>query len=419
MLSVDDEVSMLEIEQVAPTNFEDLVAEEVAEEFEVLFRLSVPPNEVSMMVKATKSVYDMALKALVEMGHASDHDSAIDVCFAGAPVGERTFEELGVDECGVVTIMWLRLTWTKAASIAEAVNGAAAAAAGGKLYCMGGKSGERGRLDTMECFDPTENERGDLPGRWTPCPSMVRQRSGATAVALNDQIYVLGGWDGRTIWSSMERFDPRAQTWTDMPEMLVGRMDCVVVALDGKIVVTGGLGSNGEVLNSTEVFDASSSAWSMGPPMLHARQNAAASVVNGKLIVVGGTNPRSNFSNLAYSVEELDPATQRWAELPAVRAPRIGAVGCALRLVGHSDEEESKEEMFVIGGSGNLAGTDNGHAMVERFDPTTREWAITNSAVPEPRHNAAGAVLDHKLYVIAGYVASLGRLDTVQVLQLE
>ena len=119
MLSVDDEVSMLEIEQVAPTNFEDLVAEEVAEEFEVLFRLSVPPNEVSMMVKATKSVYDMALKALVEMGHASDHDSAINVCFAGAPVGERTFEELGVDECGVVTIMWLRLTWTKAASIAE------------------------------------------------------------------------------------------------------------------------------------------------------------------------------------------------------------------------------------------------------------------------------------------------------------
>ena len=47
---------------------------------------------------------------------------------------------------------------------------------------------------------------------------------------LGGHIYVIGGHDGGTPLSSMERYDPLTNEWAAQPSMNVGR-DCVGVAI--------------------------------------------------------------------------------------------------------------------------------------------------------------------------------------------
>ena len=49
--------------------------------------------------------------------------------------------------------------------------------------------------------------------RWTPLPSMFRQRENAVAVTASGKAYVLGGHSGDQYLSSVESFDPRTRTW--------------------------------------------------------------------------------------------------------------------------------------------------------------------------------------------------------------
>lgn len=69
--------------------------------------------------------------------------------------------------------------------------------------------------------------------KWVPMPAMHRPRAEAAVVAVNGQIYVMGGRDqkhGPTL-DTMEIFDIKTGSWTEGPKLEIGRSQAGIVVL--------------------------------------------------------------------------------------------------------------------------------------------------------------------------------------------
>ena len=69
---------------------------------------------------------------------------------------------------------------------------------------------------------------------------MSCSRRGAAAVALNGQIWVLGGWDGQAYLKAVEVYDTSTGRWSQVKSMLEPRCYAAAAVMDGKIYVAGG-----------------------------------------------------------------------------------------------------------------------------------------------------------------------------------
>jgi len=93
----------------------------------------------------------------------------------------------------------------------------AAAAAGGRVYVVGGMNQERRRLVSVEAFDPRE-------GLWQALPPLQVARSSAGCAVLQDRLYVVGGSATDTAFlDSVECFNPAAGQWATCAPVACGR----------------------------------------------------------------------------------------------------------------------------------------------------------------------------------------------------
>ena len=106
-------------------------------------------------------------------------------------------------------------------------------------------------------------------------------------VVFKGLIFVIGGFDGRTHFSSVMAFDPVTKQWEQKGNMSRARCYVSCAVLGDHIYACGGF--NGQVrMASCERYDMSKNQWSEIVPMTHARSDASAAVVDGKIYVVGG-----------------------------------------------------------------------------------------------------------------------------------
>ena len=76
--------------------------------------------------------------------------------------------------------------------------------------------------------------------------------------ALNNKMYVTGGyWDGQT-FSSVNCYDPDTNTWSKVANMNIARQDHSLVSLHGRLYVIGGRG-----VDSVEVYDPDNNTWTL------------------------------------------------------------------------------------------------------------------------------------------------------------
>nr|XP_054768944.1 kelch-like protein 26 [Lytechinus pictus] len=98
-------------------------------------------------------------------------------------------------------------------------------AVGGKLYVFGGNtrnsSAKRIDCESMECYDPDTD-------RWETIENMPRPVCFAAAAALEDRIYVFGGYSGKKAkrYADIQCFDIQSRTWS-----LVGQLPDPIMRL--------------------------------------------------------------------------------------------------------------------------------------------------------------------------------------------
>eukprot|EP00808_Paulinella_micropora_P024676 g66129.t1 len=123
-----------------------------------------------------------------------------------------------------------------------------------------------------------------------------------------------------------ERYDPPEDEWRVVAAPLTCKQSgCAVAALEDVIYAIGGY-TGRTCLKSVERFSEKSGRWELAAPMPSKRSGCVAGVINGSIYVAGGTDGKAYLSSLI----RYDPATNRWEELAPMGCCRLGAGGAVL-----------------------------------------------------------------------------------------
>ncbi|MEI7528065.1 MAG: hypothetical protein WCK76_03900, partial [Elusimicrobiota bacterium] len=255
----------------------------------------------------------------------------------------------------------------------------AAGAIGGRLYAVGGLTG-----NSNEEYDP-------VSGSWTTKTPLLTARYYLAAGVIGGKLYAVGGSNGSKSLSANEEYDPAANTWVAKAPMPTARMEVAAGVSGGKLYAVGG-NDSGSLLAVNEAYDPATDVWTTRTPMPTARAVLAVGVVGNRLYCVGGMIGVSNNTN---ANEEYNPADDTWTTktaMPTVRSElAAGVIGGKLYAVGGGD-----------GGQLNAN---------EEYDPALNVWTA-RAALPTPRYGLSAAVIGGALYAVGGSNGSL--VNTVE-----
>ncbi|MGE5707129.1 MAG: Kelch repeat-containing protein [Bacteroidota bacterium] len=178
------------------------------------------------------------------------------------------------------------------------------------LYVVGGFDGGKYYRD-LWAFDPAKKS-------WTGKAPLGTERGGAALVACEGNLYLLGGENFNGVLDTVERFEPASNRWTSLAKAPTARSGVAAAVLDGKIYVVGGVAEEGES-NKLECFDPKSNQWTTLAPMPTARNMLSAEALNGKLYALGGVDIAGKDQN---TVEVYDPKSNTWQPGSAMPTPR-------------------------------------------------------------------------------------------------
>ncbi len=274
-------------------------------------------------------------------------------------------------------------TWTTKAPMPTARLFHGVAAAGSKVYAVGGSNNDGFFFSTVEGYDPATNT-------WVTKAPMPTAREELGLAGANGKIYAIGGSFSGTALTTVEEYDPATNSWASKAPMPTARVSLAVAsAANGKIYAIGGFNFSGgalTTLGTVEEYDPATNSWATKAPMPSPRNSlAAATATNGKIYAIGGGG-----HGIVGTVEEYDPASNIWASkspLPTARA-FLGAAAAA------------NGKLYAIGG---LNSTETGFlATVEEYDPAANAWA-TSAPMSSARVDlGVAAATNGKLYAIGG-----------------
>jgi len=169
-------------------------------------------------------------------------------------------------------------TWATRASMPTPRCFFAAVSVNGKIYAIGGSSGDSD-VATVEEYDPLSNT-------WSEKASMPTARRQLSASVANNKIYATGGYGIGGNLKVVEEYDPIANTWATKASMPNRRFDHVSASVGESIFLFGDF--SGPINNIVEKYSPSTDSWSLKTPMPEGSFDGfAASVVNDKVYVIG------------------------------------------------------------------------------------------------------------------------------------
>ncbi|KZC09505.1 Kelch-like protein 10 [Dufourea novaeangliae] len=247
------------------------------------------------------------------------------------------------------------------------------------LFAIGGWS-----AGSPTNFVETYDTRAD---RWFLSVSMdATPRAYHGLCALNNQIYMIGGFDGNQHFNTVRCFDPVTKEWRERACMYHARCYVSVCTHGGKIYALGGY--NGRTrMNSGERYEPQKNQWEMIPPMHRQRSDASAAALQDKIYIVGGFNGREVLN----SAEVFDVRTNQWSYIHSMINPRSGVSLVAFR-----------DSLYALGGFDGFTRLCSG----ERYNPNHSEDWHTVPEMLSPRSNFATVILDDMIFVVGGFNGS-------------
>ncbi|XP_033606834.1 kelch-like protein 10 [Cryptotermes secundus] len=220
------------------------------------------------------------------------------------------------------------------------------------IYVIGGYD-DREYLNTVCCYNP-------ITQKWKYCACMHRPRGGVSVCSQDGKIYALGGYNGRIGMNSAERYSPNLNQWEMIPSMHCVRSEASAASLNGKIYVVGGLNEH-EGLRSAEVFDPQTNEWTFIHSMATVRSGLSLVAYNNYLYALGGYNG----DTILKSGERYNPTrSSEWQQISEMHHRRNNFAAVVLEGM-----------IFVAGGAKYLQPI----AVVEYYDVDSDEWHKASS----------------------------------------
>ena len=172
--------------------------------------------------------------------------------------------------------------------------------------------------------------------------------------------------------------------WVALAPVITPRQEIAVAAANGRVYIFGGISAQRTILTTVEEYDPATNRWSFVAPLPAPLHHAAAATVGDAIYIIGG------YATLAFTpvstVFRYDTRTDSWtrvADLPRAR----GALAAAT-IDG---------KIYAVGG---VPGTRE----LTVYDPATDRWSDLPS-MPTGREHLAAAAVGGKLYVAGGRLA--------------
>ena len=289
-------------------------------------------------------------------------------------------------------------TWSLTVAMPEPRQEASAVALGNMIYVIGGYGQDQPPSTVVQVYDPAGKQ-------WKQAAPMPEGFHHLGVAALDGKIYVAGGFTGnfakRNPVDSVWQYDPATQRWERLAPLPTKRGALALTALEGKIYAMGGerLSTVGgsqayEPVADVAAYDPKTNGWEVLPPMRHRRDHLVAGTIGGRIYAVSG---RDRPIYTLQHVEEFNPNTRTWTE----RAPMpTGRSGGAAAVVGN--------RLYVFGGEGNADNPLGTFNQVEVYDPARDVWTQL-APMPLPRHAFGAAAVGNRIYLPGGSISQGGR----------
>lgn len=158
------------------------------------------------------------------------------------------------------------------------------------LYVIGGQDASRKTVSTNEAYDPKTDT-------WTERQPMPTIRHHHASAVIEGKLFVIGG--RQTDKSpdlnigTNEAYDPKLDKWTSFAAMPTKRSGLTAAALSNDVYVFGGEhpfddGKPLMTFDVTEIYHPKTDTWTSGLPLPTARHGLTAGEVNGTIYVIGG-----------------------------------------------------------------------------------------------------------------------------------
>lgn len=191
-------------------------------------------------------------------------------------------------------------TWKEHAPMPTKRAEMATALVDGKIYCFGGWLGNNiGMTDVAEVYDIKED-------KWDSLPKLPLKITGANAVSVGTDIYILGGTTDETN-TYFFRFNTLNQTYEALPLFNMAMMHSCIVLANNNIYVMGGqsyMKFEYRWHNNVYAFDILKKEWTEKAPIPIAISGCSAVVINDEIHLLGGKdnygNDKSSLQNTHY-----------------------------------------------------------------------------------------------------------------------
>ncbi|PYR78266.1 MAG: hypothetical protein DMF87_14550 [Acidobacteria bacterium] len=302
--------------------------------------------------------------------------------------------------------------WKNVAPFPEPREELLGAAAGGKLYVFAGLIPLWHPAGVVYEYDPAAD-------KWTKKKPMALPAHHVALASYNNRIYAFGGFvyptTGGAAWVPIDNaweYNPATDAWKALAPMPIKRGGASATAVGDKIYVIGGATTQPWAkenflspvtpqrgLGTVQAYDPATNTWKELTPMPTPRNHAAIGAVNGKIYVIGG-RVGAAFIGLASDtslVEVYDPATDTWgtpgARMPTTRsALAYGVYNNKIYIAGGEFQDPQQQTVFRT---------------FEEYDPASNSWTVL-PPMAIARHGVAAAVIGNRFYAVSGDVQSSG-----------
>jgi N-acetylneuraminic acid mutarotase len=261
----------------------------------------------------------------------------------------------------------------------------------GRMHVVGGYG--EGRFDRAyhTVYVPAED-------RWYDAAPLPRGANHVAVVALDGQVYALGGFieQNRRCDDLAFAYDVEADRWRPIARLPRPRGAAAAVALDGRIHLIGGATDPAPERASIgwhEVYDPKTDQWELRRPLPAARDHVGCVAHAGLIHVVGGRFNTFQYNTAMHHV--YLPARDTWIEKAPMPTARSGHGMVIYR-----------GRFFCMGGEGGIIERGQTlearvHGQLESYDPLTDTWQ-RHAPMPTPRHAVAAVTLGEWIHVAGG-----------------
>jgi len=200
-------------------------------------------------------------------------------------------------------------------------------------------------------------------------------------------LYVIGGFDGHNITSSVERLDPKGcDIWNawEQAEKPASQPQLGAYLCGTRKETTG---PALQALAHMSPGDALKGVWEEVPSMNEKRAGFAATEVSGVLFVCGGYNGRDFLSSVEKYMWTAEHPMGVWKNIDNMSTPRHCPAAAG-----------SQGRLFVCGGYDGVKAL----ASVEEYDTIVGTWR-TAPPLSEARHGACASAVADKVLVCGGF----------------